>query len=88
MEMDDETPWTAYELNIPDRPGMRASTFAQCAALSKVVNSTLVMFFAPVVAMSGALLLAEYEKYLEWYRGLQPKIANTKNATPHVISLQ
>jgi hypothetical protein len=46
------------------------------------------MFFAPTVAMSGALLLAEYEKYLEWYRDLKPKLADTRNAVPHVISLQ
>lgn len=86
--MTDDAPWSAYELDIPDRPGVRATTFARCASLSKLINSTLVMFFAPVVPMSGALLLAEYEKYLDWYRSLPPKVANTKNAVPHVISLQ
>jgi hypothetical protein len=87
-DMTDDAPWHAYELNIPDRPGLRASAFKECAALSKLVNSTLVMFFAPTVSMSGALLLGEYEKYLEWYRNLPPKLANTENAVPHVISLQ
>ncbi|KAI9729058.1 MAG: hypothetical protein M1828_000143 [Chrysothrix sp. TS-e1954] len=83
----DDEPWEAYETTLEARPGARASTFRQAAVLSKIVNSTLLMFFAPSVPLNGSLLLEEYGKYRAWYRDLPDIIRHTKNAPPHVISL-
>ena len=63
-------------------------TFRQCAALSKIVNSTLLMFFAPSQIIKGSLLLDEYAKYLNWYQKLPPNVSSDEDAPAHVISLQ
>jgi hypothetical protein len=87
-EAEDEEPWGPANSLAKRRPGVRASTFRQCAALSKIVNSTLLMFFAPAQIIKGQLLLDEYHKYLNWYRRLPRKLASTENAPAHVLSLQ
>ncbi len=85
---EDALPWTGDEMNLPPRRGARSTTFNRCAALSRIVHSTLTMFFAPVVPLSGSLLLEEFEKYLEWRRTLPPIVATIKDAPPHVLCLQ
>jgi hypothetical protein len=85
---DDTEPWGPPNSAIASRPGARATTFRHCASLSKIVNSTLLMFFAPSQIIKGSLLLDEYEKYLSWYRHLPAIISRTENAPAHVISLQ
>jgi hypothetical protein len=87
-EAADEEPWGPANSPAKRRPGARASTFRQCAALSKIVNSTLLMFFAPAQIIKGQLLLDEYQKYVNWYRRLPRKLASTENAPAHVLSLQ
>lgn len=84
----DAEEWKAYDLNVVKRPGARSTTFNQVAALSKIVNSTLQMFFAPAQILSGSILLDEYNKYLSFYKKLPQMVANTDDAPPHVLSLQ
>src|SRR5579871_5826819 len=76
---DDEEPWMAYGVNHESRFGARSTTFHEVASLSKIVNSTLLMFFAPSQTMKGSLLLNEYEKYQSWYKRLPSIIASTDN---------
>lgn len=85
---EDEEEWTAHGIARPVRPSAKSSTFHEAAALSKIVNSTLQMFFAPTQIISGGLLLSEYEKYLSWYKRLPPIVADMESATPHVLCLQ
>ncbi len=85
---EDDNPWGPRNTPYSQRPGARATTFRHCASLSKIVNSTLLMFFAPSQIIKGSLLLGEYEKYLHWYKHLPPAIASTENDPAHVISLQ
>lgn len=88
MQEEDERPWEAAGLGIVRKPGARASVFHYCATLSRIVNSTLLMFFAPTSALTGESLLEEYQLYLDWKNGLPDIVAHTKNAPPHVICLQ
>ncbi|KAF2757070.1 hypothetical protein EJ05DRAFT_501611 [Pseudovirgaria hyperparasitica] len=83
----DKQPWNAYDTPGPDKPGARSTTFNQCAALSKIVNSTLCMFFAPTRVLSGSLLLDEYTKYVNWSRRLPDIISSIDDAPPHVLCL-
>ena len=85
---EDDEPWEAYETSLPVRPGARSTTFLQAALLSKIVNSTLLMFFAPSVPLNGNLLLEEYDKYRNWYRSLPDVVRHTSTAPSHVICLQ
>jgi hypothetical protein len=87
-EEEDEEPWGPENSPAKRRPGARTTTFRQCAALSKIVNSTLLMFFAPSQIIKGHLLLDEYKKYLNWYRRLPRNISSTEDAPAHVLSLQ
>lgn len=84
----DEEMWVAYGMQLPDRPSARASTFHHCTKLSLLANSTLTMFNAPTVSLSGAALLDQYQKYKDWYEQLPSNISSTYNAPPHVICLQ
>ncbi|KAB8337010.1 hypothetical protein FH972_021314 [Carpinus fangiana] len=87
-EDEDKELWWAPEFGtLPHRPGAKSSTFSFCASLSKVVNGTLLMFFAPLVPLSGSLLVDEYDKYLDWYHTLPLNIRNAKDAPPHVLCL-
>ena len=88
VQEENEEPWQAYEMDLPDRPGHRSDVFHYCTALSMLINSTLTMFNAPTVPLSGAGLLDQYEKYQHWYQQLPEGISSTYNAPPHVISLQ
>lgn len=87
-EAEDAEPWGPDNSPAKRRPGARASTFRQCAALSKIVNSTLLMFFAPSQIIKGRLLLDEYHKYLNWHSRLPRTLSSTDNAPAHVLSLQ
>jgi hypothetical protein len=87
-EAKDKEPWDPDELPSKQRPSARASNFRQCASLSKIVNSTLLMFFAPTEIIRGKSLLDEYNKYQTWYRRLPAVVASTDNAPPHVLCLQ
>lgn len=84
---EDEEEWLAYDVPSGKRPGARSTTFNQVAALSKIVNSTLQMFFAPAQILSGSILLDEYNKYLQWYRRLPIIVSSIDDAPPHVLSL-
>ena len=85
---EDDEPWIAYGTNLPARPGYRSTTFHEVASLSKIVNSTLLMFFAPSQSIKGSILLDEYEKYQTWFRRLPSSVASIENAPPHVLCLQ
>lgn len=86
---DDEEPWIPHEdRSQRGQPGARSTTFHEVASLSKIVNSTLVMFFAPSQVIAGKLILDEHEKYLGWHRRLPAIVASAKDAPPHVICLQ
>jgi hypothetical protein len=69
----------------PRQPGARSTTFHEAAALSKIVNSTLLLFFAPSQTMRGSILLGEYDKYKTWYSRLLAMVSSTKHAPSHVI---
>ena len=45
------------------------------------------MFFAPSVPLSGASLLEEYQKYLDWRHDLPDILSFPSNAPPHVMCL-
>jgi hypothetical protein len=88
-EQEDNQPWMHYGDGARARqPGARSTTFYEVASLSKIVNSTLLLFFAPSQTMKGSLLLDEYHKYTSWYRRLPSIVASTEDAPPHVICLQ
>ncbi|EON65058.1 hypothetical protein W97_04293 [Coniosporium apollinis CBS 100218] len=84
---EDESEWIAYGISRPRKPSLQSSTFHAVAELSKIVNSTLLMFFAPSKVMSGHLLLEEYRKYTQWYAKLPEALVSTEDATPHVLSM-
>lgn len=84
----DEAEWIAHgQVNQP-RKSLGSTTFRQVISLSKIVNSTLQMFFAPSRTISGSLLLEEYNKYIQWFAKLPATVQSVENAPPHVISLQ
>jgi hypothetical protein len=85
---EDAKAWGPEGSPARERPGMRPTTFRECAALSKIVNSTLMMFFAPSQIIRGHFLLDEYSKYQAWYRRLPEAVTSTENAPPHVMCLQ
>lgn len=87
-EQVDKEPWQAYHSDIIHTPGAKSSTFAFCAKLSQIVNTTLLMFFAPTQPLSGALLLEQNTRYLDWWDDLPPILRSTDNAPPHVLTLQ
>lgn len=89
VKEEDDEPWVPYaDGTHSKRPGARSTTFHEVAALSKIVNSTLLLFFAPSQTMKGSLLLDEYNKYRDWYQRLPIIVAQTKDASPHVLCLQ
>ncbi|KAF2499221.1 hypothetical protein BU16DRAFT_263766 [Lophium mytilinum] len=85
-EVDQET-WLAYDISSRKRVGARSTTFNQVAALSKIVNSTLHMFFAPAQILSGTTLLDEYNKYLQWFSRLPDLVSSIDDAPPHILCL-
>lgn len=85
---EDQEEWTSYESYPSQKPGATSTTFNQVASLSKIVNSTLLLFFAPTCTFSGYILLTEYQKYLDWRSKLPDLVASTENAPPHVLCLQ
>ncbi len=88
IQEEDEDEWIAYDISRPRKPSLRSSTFHAVAELSKIVNSTLLMFFAPTKVLSGHTLLDEYHKYTQWYAKLPQALVTTEDATPHVLSMQ
>ncbi|KAF2405323.1 hypothetical protein EJ06DRAFT_525849 [Trichodelitschia bisporula] len=79
---------------MPPNPHLRArspasisTVFYEVARLSKILNSTLLMFFAPTEAIKGSLLLDEYNKYLAWYHRLPTAVASLEDAPPHILTL-
>ncbi|TKA73117.1 hypothetical protein B0A49_03413 [Cryomyces minteri] len=84
---EDAEEWFAYDINRPRKPSARSTTFNQVAALSKIVNSTLQLFFAPQVALCGNKLLEEYAKYTSWHKALPPIVSTIDDGTPHVLCL-
>ncbi|QDS72658.1 hypothetical protein FKW77_002666 [Venturia effusa] len=88
VEEEDDEPWVAHtDGTRSKRPGARSTTFHEVAALSKIVNSTLMLFFAPSQTMKGSLLLDEYNKYRDWYQRLPANVAQWQDAPPHVLCL-
>jgi hypothetical protein len=88
-QKEDDLAWMPYgNGERPRRPGARSTTFHEVASLSKIVNSTLLLFFAPSQKMRGSILLDEYDKYQKWYSRLPAIVSCTINAPPHVLSLQ
>lgn len=93
FQQDDDEEWLPIGAELPNldmtpRPSARATCFYEVASLSKIVNSTLLMFFAPSEQIRGSRLLEEHEKYNAWYRRLPPLVSTIDNATPHVLCLQ
>ena len=88
LKDDDDEPWVAEGINHFPKPGCRSTTFHEVSSLSKIVNSTLLMFFAPSQTIRGSLLLNEYEKYQAWYNRLPGLVKSIENAPPHVLCLQ
>ncbi|KAK5201702.1 hypothetical protein LTR16_001762 [Cryomyces antarcticus] len=84
---EDAEEWCAYDIDRPRKPSNRSTTFNQVAALSKIVNSTLQLFFAPTVALCGNKLLEEYAKYTSWYKALPSIVSTIDDGTPHVLCL-
>ncbi|TLD39586.1 hypothetical protein E2P81_ATG00573 [Venturia nashicola] len=88
VKEEDEEVWVAYADGTRSKqPGARSTTFHEVAALSKIVNSTLLLFFAPSQTVKGSLLLDEYNKYRDWYQRLPAIVAQTQDASPHVLCL-
>lgn len=92
LETDEET-WKSYEMAITNRPGARATVFRKCAELSKIANSTQIMFYAPTERLTGSRLVDNYEKYLDWYRHLPGMVriideGKDPPPPPHIICLQ
>ena len=85
---EDVTPWRPYGSSSPHPPSAKSTVFYEVAALSKIVNSTLQIFFAPTKVMSANLVLDEYQKYTDWYRRLPVLVRETEGASPHVLCLQ
>ena len=86
---DDEAPWDAFgDGGHSKTPGGRSTTFHEVASLSKILNSTLYLFFAPTQTLKGSLLLDEYNKYKTWYAGLPQIVQLSDDAAPHVFTLQ
>lgn len=88
IKEDDEVGWVAYGVKGMRKPSARSSTFNRVATLSKIVNSTSHMFFAPSKMFSGAILLDEYNKYQSWYNTLPAILLSIEDAPPHVLCLQ
>ncbi|KAK3080667.1 hypothetical protein LTS18_014268 [Coniosporium uncinatum] len=85
---DDLSSWEFYDKSdVVPRPSAKSTTFHELAGLSKIVNSTLQMFFAPSQIISGSILLEEYEKYLNWFNRLPNLVSKTDGAPPHVLCL-
>jgi hypothetical protein len=84
----DAEPWGPEGSPSRKRPGARAITFRECASFSIIVNSTLLMFFAPSQVISGRLLLDEHKKYQDWYKRLPDMLASTDDTPAHVLCLQ
>lgn len=88
-DKDDETPWEPFGDGAKTRrQGARSTTFYEVATLSKILNSTLLLFFAPSQNLKGSLLLDEYNKYKTWYARLSPIVTLEEDSPPHVLSLQ
>lgn len=79
--------WTNDDFFMKPKPGMRSSTFSNIAALGKLINSTLYMFFAPTHEISALAIITEHSKYLSWFDHLSPGLANLIDAPPHVLHL-
>lgn len=89
VKEEDDEPWFAHaDGTHSTRPGARSTAFHEVAALSKIVNSTLLLFFAPSQTMKGSLLLDEFNKYHSWYLRLPAIVAQTQDASPHILCLQ
>jgi hypothetical protein len=88
-EEDDQAPWEPFDDHSKTKiPGARSTTFLQVVSLSKILNSTLSLFFAPSQVIKGSLLLGEYNKYNAWFNQLPPIVHLAEESTPHVLSLQ
>ena len=85
---EDEEPWEPYEVVGPHMPGARATTFHQTALLSRIINGTLIMFFAPSAKLTGDSLLEQYHKYLNWKQKLPSNVSSLERAPSHVLNLQ
>jgi len=88
VQEDDEAAWESYgDGSHFTQPGGRSTTFHEVASLSKILNSTLYLFFAPSQTLKGSLLLNEYEKYKTWHAKLPDIVQLSDNAAPHVLTL-
>ncbi|KAI9695939.1 MAG: hypothetical protein M1820_008351 [Bogoriella megaspora] len=83
----DAYPWYPFGIEGPGKPGARSSTFNHLAALSKIINSTLSLFFAPTQKMTAAQIVQEHQKYINWFDALPPIISQIHDAPPHVLCL-
>jgi hypothetical protein len=89
VKEDDDAPWEPFgDGPHAKSPGGRSTTFHEVASLSKILNSTLYLFFAPSQMLKGSLLLNEYNKYKAWYARLPSIVHLTEDAAPHVLTLQ
>ena len=87
VKEDDDEEWIAYGIAQARKPSARSSTFNRIASLSKIVNSTLLMFFAPSQTLSGSLLLSEYAKYQNWFENLPENLRISEDSPSHTLSL-
>ncbi|KIW03216.1 uncharacterized protein PV09_05440 [Verruconis gallopava] len=88
VEADDLAPWEPVGDGSKTKvPGARSTTFYEVASLSRILNSTLYLFFAPSQVLKGSLLLDEYNKYKAWYSRLPPIVQLVDEPAPHVLCL-
>lgn len=89
VKEDDEAPWEPFGNGPHSKTrGGRSTIFQEVASLSKILNSTLYLFFAPSQVLKGSLLLNEYNKYKAWYARLPAIVQMMDDAAPHVLTMQ
>lgn len=84
----DDFNWQPHGMDRLPVPGLYSAVFQHLISLSKLVNSTLNILYAPSHIMSGKLLMRQYSRYRKWHEDLPQKIRAMEDAPPHVLSLQ
>lgn len=83
----DDSNWEPYGTDGKVLPGLFSSTLRAAVSLSKIVNSTQYILYAPSSPMSGKLLIDQYSRYRKWFEELPHRSRTLGNAPPHALSL-